>query len=144
MLGELIETAEASISTQALPYLTGTFAGRAVAVIANPLHAIYPKLNKFLIKAPTWISERLPSYWVEKVIQNPPDDDEAYHRDVQWLLDFLYDGLRTPEASDFVEEMTKTLTVARILRYSERVVSMSAYCHYTAYHLRQRPPKSEF
>ncbi|KAJ9662374.1 hypothetical protein H2201_006081 [Coniosporium apollinis] len=95
LLSELIETAKVVIDDAPLPYIAGAFAVHALRVIADPAHVMYPKVNKFLNKGPSWNVSRLPSYWAEKVILNPPEEDDAYYKEIDWLLAFLHDGLRT-------------------------------------------------
>ncbi|KAF2083918.1 hypothetical protein K490DRAFT_50448 [Saccharata proteae CBS 121410] len=96
LLGELTETARSVVDQQPLPYLVGAFAARAVTVIATPTHFLYPKINAFLTKGPSWNIGRLPSYWAEKIILNPPEDDNCYWKEADWFLEFCYEGLRTP------------------------------------------------
>ena len=35
------------------------------------------------------------SYWIDKVILHEPSDDDKHYKEVEWLLDWLIDGLRT-------------------------------------------------
>ena len=60
---------------------------------------MYSKASKFLNKGPQWNLARLPSYWVDKVILREPTDDETHYQEIDWLLDVLIDGLRTPAVS---------------------------------------------
>ncbi|KAK5010921.1 hypothetical protein LTR60_004863, partial [Cryomyces antarcticus] len=83
------------IESQALPYIVGVFAARALTVLTDPSHFMYLKINKFLQRGPSWNIGRLPSYWAEKTILAEPDDDDAYHKEVGWLVDLLTDGLRS-------------------------------------------------
>ena len=99
LAGELAETARAVIADGPLPYFPGTLAARLLLVQVDPLHFMYVKVNKFLNKGPQWIVKKLPSYWVEKILLNPPTEDEAHYQEVAWLLDILVDGLRTPAVS---------------------------------------------
>ncbi|KAK3678177.1 hypothetical protein LTR78_002273 [Recurvomyces mirabilis] len=97
LIGELIETYEQQYlpSQKALPYLTGCFAKRALAVLNEPTHFIYPKLCRFMMKSPEWRSARLPSYWLANTVHAQPVEDDAYWREVHWVVEWLVDGLTT-------------------------------------------------
>ncbi|KAK4574816.1 hypothetical protein LTR86_001658 [Recurvomyces mirabilis] len=97
LVGELIETYEQQYlpSQKALPYLTGCFAKRALAVLNEPTHFIYPKLCRFMMKSPEWRSVRLPSYWLANTVHAQPVEDDAYWREIHWVVEWLVDGLRT-------------------------------------------------
>ena len=98
LIGELIETYERAIlpGHEALPYLAGTFATRALAVQSEPTHFLYSKLNEFLNRGPEWRVSRLPSYWLSNTVLAPPEDDSAHWKEVGWVLSWLIDGLRGP------------------------------------------------
>jgi nucleolar pre-ribosomal-associated protein 1 len=68
---------------------------RFLIVLSDPLHFLYIKVNKFLNRAPRWDLAKLPSYWVDKILLHPPDSDNAFYQEVEWLLDALTNGLRT-------------------------------------------------
>ena len=68
-------------------------------VQADPSHPVYTKVNSFLHKGPQWNTKRLLSYWIDKVMLRPPTEDDGHDAEMQWLLDFLLDGLRTPSVS---------------------------------------------
>lgn len=74
-------------------------AARLLSVVADPLHIMYEKVNRFLHKGPRWNVAKLASYWVDKILLNPPTRDEAHYQEAEWLLDALVDGLRTPAVS---------------------------------------------
>lgn len=97
LAGETLETYEQHFvaADSALPYLAGTFAIRALDVLTQPHHFMYPKINRFLIRGPEWRVHKLPNYWLSNSILSLPEDDDAYWREVQWVLDWLVDGLRT-------------------------------------------------
>ena len=97
LVGELVETFEQQCSGEgrALPYLTGTFATRALSVLQEPTHFIYPKLNRFLIRSPEWRVNRMPAYWLSNTVLSQPEEDDAYWKEVGWVLSWLVDGLRT-------------------------------------------------
>ena len=96
MAGELVETAKAIVPDAALPYFVTVLAARLLAVIVNPLHFMYEKVNKFLQKGPRWDVIKLPSYWIDKTIMKPPTDDQSHYAESGWFLDVLIDGLRSP------------------------------------------------
>ncbi|KAK5135280.1 hypothetical protein LTR08_005383 [Meristemomyces frigidus] len=104
VVGELIETFEKQCTAddKPLPYLTGTFASQALHVLQEPTHYIYPKLNRYLIKSPEWRISRMPSYWLQNTVHSRPEEDDAYWKEVQWVLDWLVDGLRTQSDLDIL------------------------------------------
>jgi nucleolar pre-ribosomal-associated protein 1 len=99
VLGELSETFSAHhlASDTALPYLTGTFAARAFRIQTQPAADMYPKINKFLIRGPEWRSSRLPGYWFSNTAMSLPEEDDAYWREIRWVLEWLVDGMRTSQ-----------------------------------------------
>ena len=99
LAGEVYETAKNISPPQVLPYFAVVVAARSLSVLANPLHVMYTKINKFLNKGPFWNLEKLPSYWVDRVLLHPPTDDETHYEEIRWMLDILIDGLRTPSVS---------------------------------------------
>ncbi|WPH04754.1 Hypothetical protein R9X50_00764900 [Acrodontium crateriforme] len=98
IIGELTETFEKQClpTDKALPYLAGTFAARGLHVLTQPTHHMYPKINRYLIRSPEWRISKMPSYWLSNTALTQPDQDDSYWREVQWVLDWLVDGLRTP------------------------------------------------
>lgn len=97
LLGEALETAIPIVDTAPFPYVGGVFAARAVAVLADPAHFMFGKINEFLMKKPQWVVENLPRYFGRVIINSEPDQDGAYHKEVEWYLEYLIDALRTPE-----------------------------------------------
>jgi nucleolar pre-ribosomal-associated protein 1 len=99
LVGELLETFTQQYKDQniALPYLAGCFATRALDVLMNPAHIIYPKLNRYLIRGPEWRVSKMPGYWLSNTLTSIPEEDDGYWKEVQWVLDWLVDGLRTTE-----------------------------------------------
>lgn len=106
LIGELNESFQQQYMPDniALPYIAGTFAARALRVLVQPQHFIYPKLNRFLIRGPEWRVERLAGHWLSNTVLNLPEDDDAYWREVQWVLDWLVDGLRTSVDLDIMRK----------------------------------------
>ena len=116
LLLEAAETASSTIDTTPLPYVAGVFAARAASVLAEPTHFLYPKVNQYLNKGPAWTVERLPSYWIDKILLHPPTEDDARQREILWLLDYLFDALRTP----------RDLEIYRVRSVFERVLALYA------------------
>jgi nucleolar pre-ribosomal-associated protein 1 len=106
LLGSLLETAtEHEVTTRPLPGLPVTFAARAVNVLKEPTHVLYPKLNEFLNRGPAWRIRAMPAWWLERVLLHPPSDadtDGSYWREVVWVLSWLVDGLRTNDDFDIL------------------------------------------
>lgn len=105
LLGELLETYEQHLTERPgtpLPYLVGTFASRTLHVLADPTHFMYPKINRYLMRSPQWRTVRLPGYWMENTILSQPEQDDAYWSEVQWVADWLVDGLRSPSDLDLL------------------------------------------
>ena len=98
LCGELVETYERQCAAQRspMPYLATTFAARAVHVLIDPTHHIYPKLNRFLIKSPEWRINTLASHWLTNTVLTQPSEDDAYWKEAQWVLSWLVEALRTP------------------------------------------------
>ena len=107
LLGEVIETVEHLASNTSFPHLAGVFASRSLLVLAEPLHRLYFKVNSFLHKGPRWKVDKLPSYWINKIILQSPTEDDGYCAEIKWLLDFLLDGLRTANVSRPSQIMAK-------------------------------------
>ena len=97
LLAELIETAQGVTQAKALPYVAGAYAVHALRVQTDPSHFMYPKVNKFQTRKPAWRVNKLPEYWLDKVLLEVPEEDDAHWREVDWVLDMLVDGLRTAE-----------------------------------------------
>ncbi|KAK6419750.1 hypothetical protein LTR95_017018 [Oleoguttula sp. CCFEE 5521] len=118
LFGELLETYEESGREQDLPlsYLVGSFATHSLRVVNDPTHFMYPKINTYMIKDPEWRVSKLPGYWLDNTILAQPDEDDAYWKEIQWVLDWLVDGLRT----------TSDLDLLRRANVFERVMALCA------------------
>lgn len=44
----------------------------------------------------------MPGYWMENTILSQPEEDDAYWKEVQWVADWLVDGLRTAGDMDLL------------------------------------------
>jgi nucleolar pre-ribosomal-associated protein 1 len=123
-LGETVETASSIIDAAPLPYIGGVFAARAVSVITNPTHFMYVKINTFLMKSPTWTVENIPRYLSAKILRSNATLDDSYQKEVDWLLDYLLDCLRTP--ADMEGFRTRNIIERLLTYYSAAVCSVSA------------------
>lgn len=82
-----------------VPWIVGECATSCLSVLINPLSKVYGKVNKFLQKAPAWEPIKIPSYWIDKIVYNPPELDDGYFDELHFLLDLLIKGLRTEAVS---------------------------------------------
>ncbi|EPS32349.1 hypothetical protein PDE_07309 [Penicillium oxalicum 114-2] len=95
LAGELLETVNQIGMNEPVPWIVGECAANCLRVLVSPLHKVYGKVNKFLQKAPVWEVEKLPSYWIDKIILNEPELDDGYPDEVDWLLGLFVKGLRS-------------------------------------------------
>ncbi|KAH8434074.1 NPA1/URB1 family protein [Aspergillus melleus] len=95
LTGELYETVKLLGLESPLPWIVGECAASCLAVLTNPTHKLYGKVNAFLQKAPTWEPEKIPSYWIDKILLREPELDDGHFEETNWLLDLLVKGLRT-------------------------------------------------
>ncbi len=93
LLSELMETAKPHISDQALPTTITAFASHALSILRDPLHCLYPKVNKYLSQGPTWELDKFPL--LHAILNEPPTLDDAHYTEVSFLLTYLASGLRT-------------------------------------------------
>ncbi|PLB42204.1 NPA1/URB1 family protein [Aspergillus candidus] len=93
--GELVETVKQLGLESPVPWIVGACAAHCLAVLADPMHKLYGKVNQFLQKAPTWEPEKIPSYWIDRILLHEPELDDGYFEETNWLLDLLLKGLRT-------------------------------------------------
>lgn len=94
LLSELAESARAQIQDGPLPSHIIAFAQHAVEVLKNPLHCLYAKVNTFLTSRPVWSLGKLPL--VYDILQEGPTNDDSLYSEVNWLLQYLLDSLRSP------------------------------------------------
>ncbi|PVH94925.1 hypothetical protein DM02DRAFT_538453 [Periconia macrospinosa] len=95
ILGSTLES-NAKYVDVPFPYVGGVFAARCVSIIAEPAHILYPKICTFLCKRPEWSVSNLPRRFSKDILLSPPTEDGAYHKEVDWYMDYLMDCLRTP------------------------------------------------
>ena len=87
-------------SSATLPTFACVLTSKAISVLSDPLHFMYVKLNEFLMRGVSWDLDKLPSYWIERIVLSPSEDNGTYWREVDWLLDVLFKGLKTTEVSE--------------------------------------------
>ncbi|KAL4917010.1 ribosome 60S biogenesis N-terminal-domain-containing protein [Aspergillus aurantiobrunneus] len=113
LTGELLETVKQIGVESPVPWIVGECASSCLSVLLNPMHKLYGKVNKFLQKAPSWEVEKVPSYWIDKILLHEPELDDGYFEEIAWLLDLLTKGLRTE----------KDMEIYRRANVFERVLS---------------------
>jgi nucleolar pre-ribosomal-associated protein 1 len=99
LTGELLETVNNIGMDKPVPWIVGECASNCLAVLTNPLHKVYGKVNKFLQKAPMWEVEKIPTYWVDKILLHEPELDDGYFDEIDWLLNLFVKALRTEAVS---------------------------------------------
>lgn len=99
LAGELLETVKCVGLETPVPWTVGACAASCLAVLTDPLHKLFGKVNKFLQRAPVWDVGKLPAYWMNKILLNEPELDNGYFEELSWLLDLLVSGLRTNAVS---------------------------------------------
>lgn len=57
---------------------------------------MFSKINRFLTMGPAWDIDFLLRKLYRSIVGSEPDDDGTYHKEAEWFLDYLIDGLRTP------------------------------------------------
>ncbi|KAI9886246.1 MAG: DEAH-box ATP-dependent RNA helicase prp22 [Watsoniomyces obsoletus] len=95
LLQEIIHNAKPIIRTRPLPTYVGAFAAKAILIETDPQHFLYGTLNRFLHRGPVWNMEKVPM--IQAVFLHPPEIDNTFHASTAWMLEVIYDGLRTPE-----------------------------------------------
>ncbi|KAL4797533.1 ribosome 60S biogenesis N-terminal-domain-containing protein [Aspergillus venezuelensis] len=95
LTGELLETVKQIGIDSHVPWVVGECAASCLSVLINPMHKLYAKVNRFIQKAPWWEVEKIPSYWIDKILLHEPELDDGYFEEIAWLLDLLIKGLRT-------------------------------------------------
>lgn len=93
LLGEVVETAKKVPDGEPLPSLLSSFASSSIAVLNDPLHCLYEKVNKFLLQGPTWELDKVPLMY--KILDEAPSLDDSHYLETAWLLNFMLKGLVT-------------------------------------------------
>jgi nucleolar pre-ribosomal-associated protein 1 len=94
LLSEVAESAKQHIDAGPAPSVFVATAVHALPVVTNPLHPLYEKANKFLMKGPSWSANRIPL--LDDILHDEPGDHGTYYAERAWLFPFLLDCLRTP------------------------------------------------
>ncbi|KAK3379976.1 ribosome 60S biogenesis N-terminal-domain-containing protein [Lasiosphaeria ovina] len=94
LLSELAETAREFIEEGPLPSPTVAFACHALAVLRDPLSTLYPKVNLVLTRGPVWNLDKVPL--ADEILLEEPSVGDSYYSQINWLLSYLVDSLRTP------------------------------------------------
>jgi nucleolar pre-ribosomal-associated protein 1 len=97
LLNQTLETMGTLGDSKPLPYVGGVFAAQCIKILTEPIHFMYPKLSRFLTRSPFWQVRNLPRTFSDLIIASEPDEDDGYHKEVGWFLDYLLDSLRTSE-----------------------------------------------
>lgn len=71
------------------------FAALSAKILADPTHVMFSKINRFLTAAPSWEVDFLLRKLYRSIVASEPDEDASYHKEVEWFLEYLMDGLRT-------------------------------------------------
>lgn len=93
LLSELMETSKPHVSDQPLPTTITIFASHALSVLREPLHCLYPKVNKHLSQGPTWELDKFPL--LHAILNEPPTLDDAHYTEVSFLLAYLASSIKT-------------------------------------------------
>ncbi|KIN00170.1 hypothetical protein OIDMADRAFT_164368 [Oidiodendron maius Zn] len=93
LLSEVVETSKTIIDQEPLPATLSSFASHGIAVLNDPLHCLYPKINKFLSQGPTWDLDRIPL--MQKILDEAPTLDDAHYLETSWLLTYMLHGLQS-------------------------------------------------
>lgn len=106
LAGELLETVNNIGMEKPVPWIVGECAANCLEVLIDPLHKVYGKVNKFLQKAPSWEVEKIPTYWVDKILLHEPELDDGYFEEIDWLLNLFIKALRTEAVSFYLFSST--------------------------------------
>lgn len=97
LIGDLLETTSSTIEDRALPYMAGALAVASRKVLIDPTHLLFPLVNKYLLKDPYWNVSKLPDYFLRKTLLETSGEDDPFWPQIEWVLAFLVDGMRTSE-----------------------------------------------
>ncbi|EKD14940.1 uncharacterized protein L3040_005015 [Drepanopeziza brunnea f. sp. 'multigermtubi'] len=93
LLNEVVETAKKIIDQEPMPTAISAFASHSIAVLNDPLHIMYGKVNLFLSQGPTWDLDKLPL--MHKILDHAPKVDDAHSEETAWFLNYILAGLQT-------------------------------------------------
>lgn len=92
LLSELVESCKSQVASGPVPNSIVAFARHALTALKDPLHAVYGKINSFLLKWPTWKLYMLPL--VHDILQEAPELDDTYYSELSWLFSYLLEALQ--------------------------------------------------
>ncbi|OAL72769.1 hypothetical protein A7D00_2542 [Trichophyton violaceum] len=95
LVGELLETVKGLGLDTPAPFIVGELAVRMFAILTNPSHKLYGKINTFLNRSPQWEVGKIPSYWIDKILYHEPESDDGNREEIGWLLDLFVCGLKS-------------------------------------------------
>lgn len=145
LTGELLETVKQIGVDSPVPWIVGECASSCLSVLLNPMHKLYGKVNKFIQKAPSWEVEKIPSYWIDKILLHEPELDDGYFEEITWLLDLLVKGLRTERVCSMgTHKLTTTNILSRIWRSIAGPMFLNEYYHSTSHQVLASPRREEF
>ena len=132
LTGELLETVSDLGLETPVPWIIGECASSCLFVLANPLHKVYAKVNRFLQKGPSWALEKIPSYWIDRIIHNEPEMDTGYFDELDWLLSIFVKALRSKVVSCSHGNLWTTLPNLwlRIWSFTDAQMSLSGSSRY--------------
>ncbi|PFH62706.1 hypothetical protein XA68_12384 [Ophiocordyceps unilateralis] len=93
LLSELAESCRTQVESGPVPSAFAAFVMHALEVLQNPLHPLYPKLNRYLTRSPVWPPDKLPL--AHDILHGEPSEDDKYYTEIGWLLAYVLDSLRT-------------------------------------------------
>ncbi|KKF94427.1 putative protein C14G10.02 [Ceratocystis platani] len=95
LISELVESCHNTVASSPAPSQFVAFASHSLSIISNPLHALYPKINRFLTKGPIWTPTKLPL--IHDILHGEPSEDDKLYIELSWLFSYLLDCLQTKE-----------------------------------------------
>lgn len=96
IISELVESAaDGHLGDRPLPTPLTAFTVHAIDVLKDPLHCLYPKVNSYLLRGPSWSVDALPL--LRDILDKAPDAPNSFYTEISWLLAYLADGLRTAD-----------------------------------------------
>ncbi|KAF2396733.1 hypothetical protein EJ06DRAFT_516420 [Trichodelitschia bisporula] len=117
LLGEVLETAQ---PTTGLPPLLGAFARACIPVLTDPTHPVYPEVNTFLLRGPSWHPPNVTGWFSTRLLGSAPEEtgrEGDWWRCVCWFLAWVVDGLRG-------EQDVELLRRGRVF---ERIMALAAH-----------------
>ena len=95
LLMELVETVSPNLAQESASGVVTAFTCHSLRILTNPLHQLYPALNKFLCDDPTWKTNKLP--FVRSFLAGDPEAEGAFFIGLLWILGYLADGMRSKQ-----------------------------------------------